>query len=577
MIFKGYNGFPDLQTFDMINTGVTLGEMYETTNPTLALTNCFRAVNEGTCIEWDNILQNNPLMEQIALIRYSTPNTWIKAYPNVYICNYSHQTEHNYNFTFRFVDYDTQTCAGDNPTYHYDYCDTIISVNDNFTILGQRVKPKTAILFFDRIYNPYESAVGYGEVGQKYYRWVCDELACVCANAGSTNVGTYLPKQYGFDPDTQTVTTYAWVLGEISGDLPETWCCYSCYGSVTNQTYLKDFGSQYIVQGDDYSGAGGGGGDYGTETSYVIPSDGVPNISAISSGFVKIYHPSHADLMQLKTFLYSSSFLDSVVKLISDPLDYIISLMLFPCEPLDGNDASIGVGGVDSEITSKLLLSQYREFDCGSIDIQEKYGAFLDYDNFTRVSVYLPFCGMVKLDTNLVMHSTIRLRYAVDFLTGDCVAKLYVKNNHGVNAETYFKEGNCACQIPMDSKNYMSFYTGAVRAIMGAGSALGGNPAGLAQSAQSIASMHIDRERVGGISGNAGFLSNYTPYLVVERPVQSYPENYNHVNGRPANIGGVVSSFNGYTEIKEIDLNGVVATETELNEIRALLGNGVYI
>ena len=330
-------------------------------------------------------------------------------------------------------------------------------------------------------------------------------------------------------------------------------------------------------QSGDTSNPDGGGGNYGDETSDNVPHDGVPTVSAVSSGFIKLYHPTLQNLLDFRDYLYSDGFIDNVKKLLNDPLNYIICLMLNATIPTDGSISTIGAGGLSSEVSAPLIANQYKIFDCGSVNIEECYGAFLDYDNLTQVKVYLPFCGEIALDTNIVMHSTLYLKYAVDYLTGNCLARLEVRNNHGVTAEFYFKEGNCACQIPMSGANYASFYTQGFRALLGVGATLGGNPSGLAQTADAVASMHVDRQRVGSISGEHGMLGNYTPYVTIERPAQSFPSGNNALLGRPSNVGGKVNSFSGYTEIEYIKLDGIQATDAELEEIKQLLADGVYI
>jgi hypothetical protein len=72
-------------------------------------------------------------------------------------------------------------------------------------------------------------------------------------------------------------------------------------------------------------------------------------------------------------------------------------------------------------------------------------------------------------------------------------------------------------------------------------------------------------------------MGGFIPYIMVERPAQSFPAGNNKQHGRPANIGGVLSSFSGYTEVSEIITHNIKATDSELDEIKELLSNGVYV
>ena len=65
------------------------------------------------------------------------------------------------------------------------------------------------------------------------------------------------------------------------------------------------------------------------------------------------------------------------------------------------------------------------------------------------------------------------------------------------------------------------------------------------------------------------------PYLILTRPRQAHPANQNHYTGYPSFITENLSELSGYTEIEQIHLENVQATDSELNEIVSLLESGV--
>lgn len=335
----------------------------------------------------------------------------------------------------------------------------------------------------------------------------------------------------------------------------------------------------------DTSGSGGGGGNYGYEESDSNHYDGIPAVTPASSGFINVYNASVQNLLDMAKFMYTDSFLQNVPKLVSNPIDYVIALMLNAATPDDGTAESLRIGSVKNvAIQIKPVQSVFKTFDCGTVDVEECYGGFLDYAPYTKVTLQLPFCGDIELDPQIVMHSSVHLRYVVDFLTGSCLARVDITNNHGIAAETYFKDGNCAIQVPMTGADFSSYYSSVFNAGFGAisagASALAtGNPLALLGSAGGLnmQRQHANTTVTGHMGSNHGFLGNYTPALIISRPVQSFPEGYSMEKGRPSNIGGTLGSFSGYTEIRKIKLDGVIATETELAEIRSLLASGVYV
>lgn len=378
---------------------------------------------------------------------------------------------------------------------------------------------------------------------------------------------------------TDSSTTW-YYIGDPSSPRPTT-ASYSPQYTLTNWRKMH-FESN---QEDDTSGSGGGGGNYGYEQSDTNHYDGIPTVTPASSGFINVYHASIQNLLDMAKFMYSDNFLENVPKLVTNPIDYIISLMLFAASPDDGTAEALRVGSLKNvAIQIAPVQSVYKTFDCGSINIEECYGGFLDYVPYTRVRLQLPFCGDIDLDPQIVMHSTVQLRYAVDFLTGSCLARVDVTNNHGIAAETYFKDGNCAVSVPMTGADFNSYYASVFSAgfsvvSAGATTLATGNPLAFmgAVGGANTQRPHANTTVSGHLGSNHGFLGNYTPALIISRPVQSFPEGYNPNKGRPSNIGGTLGSFSGYTSVTSIKLDGVVATDAELAEIRQLLAGGVYV
>ena len=81
----------------------------------------------------------------------------------------------------------------------------------------------------------------------------------------------------------------------------------------------------------------------------------------------------------------------------------------------------------------------------------------------------------------------------------------------------------------------------------------------------------------GTISGSAGLLGIRRPYIYIEYPNQSLPENYKHFYGYPANMHANLGSLSGFTQCYQVLLTGVNGTDSEIAEILELLKEGVYL
>lgn len=298
-----------------------------------------------------------------------------------------------------------------------------------------------------------------------------------------------------------------------------------------------------------------------------------------ASALYKIYNPSQAELNSFGAWLWSSSFVDQLLKVFNNPMESIIGLHKVYASPAIGGKSNIKVGYLDSGVSSNFVSNQYTKIDCGTVNLQEYFGNVFDYSPYTTVELYLPCIGFVQLDVANVMRSSINIVYTVDVLTGACLAEVNVRrdNSGGV---LYSYSGNCASQYPLSSGSYM----GIVSSVIGvAGSivgtiASGGSLAPLALGATSgllNAKTHVQHS--GSLSGNSGVMGGKIPYIIITRPQTNMAENYEHFQGLPSNVYTQLSACHGFTKVKNVNVRNINAESEELDEIKTLLLDGVII
>lgn len=307
---------------------------------------------------------------------------------------------------------------------------------------------------------------------------------------------------------------------------------------------------------DDNTGSG--------ETPSII----VPTQTA--SSLWAIYNPSLSQLNSLGSWLWSSNFIDQLLKIFNDPMQAIIGLHKVYVTPQISGSGNIKVGYLDSGVSSNIVGNQYTYVDCGTVSLREYYGNILDYSPYTDVKLYLPFIGIVTLDIADVSRASINVKYGVDVLTGACLASVsvYRDNAGGV---LYQYSGNCACQYPLSSGSYMGMVTGAIGALgsLARGSVVGGM--------MGIAGMHTNIEHSGGFSGNAGAMGIKKPYLIISRPQSQMNDAFPSIQGYPSNYYTVLNNCSGFTQVKDCHVENINATDYELKEIKKLLMEGVII
>lgn len=299
-----------------------------------------------------------------------------------------------------------------------------------------------------------------------------------------------------------------------------------------------------------------------------------------ASALYKIYNPSQAQLDSFGAWLWSNDFVEQIKKIFNDPMQAIIGLHKVFAAPSTSGTESIKVGYLNSGVAANVVSNQYTSIDCGTVNLYEYFGNALDYLN-TDIYIYLPFVGIVRLDTVDVMRGAINVTYKVDVLTGACLCSINVTRDMS-GGQLYTYSGNCAVQYPLSSGSYMGIVAsvlsiaGSVAGTIATGGAM--LPVALGLGAGAIGGMRTQVEKSGSIGGNSGAMGVKKPYIIIRRPQTAIADNFDEFNGVSQNIYGKLSSYTGYTRIKYVNLKNITkATGEELTEIKNLLKDGVII
>ena len=307
------------------------------------------------------------------------------------------------------------------------------------------------------------------------------------------------------------------------------------------------------------------------------PSMTTPTGSA--SALYKIYNPSQAELDSFGQWLWSSSFVDQLLKVFNNPMESIIGLHKVYAIPTIGGQTNIKVGYLDSGVSSNFVSNQYSKIDCGTVNLREYFGNVFDYSPYTHIQLYLPCIGFVNLNVGDVMRSQLNIVYTVDVLTGTCLAEVRVIRDGG-GGVLYSYSGNCASQYPLSSGSYMGIVSSAIGiagSVVGT-VASGGSLAPLALGTiGGVMNAHTNVQHSGSLSGNSGVMGIKKPYLIITRPQTNMASNYEHYQGVPSNFYTSLSSCTGFTKVKNVDVRNINAESNELDKIKSLLMEGVII
>lgn len=198
------------------------------------------------------------------------------------------------------------------------------------------------------------------------------------------------------------------------------------------------------------------------DSSDPVPIPSMPSLSAAQSGLVTLFRPTKTGVANLGAYLWThfDDFWENLQKLFTNPMDYFIAFNIFPVNPEVGELREVYIGNWGTSITMPPVLSQWYEFDCGKVHINNYWGSALDYYPNTKVQLMLPFIGAVQLNTDEVMGNNIGVKYRIDLLSGSCVAFVTV------NDDVYYQfTGECAVSIPLTGADWSRIYSAVVGAI----------------------------------------------------------------------------------------------------------------
>lgn len=347
----------------------------------------------------------------------------------------------------------------------------------------------------------------------------------------------------------------------------------------------------------------GGGGDYPDSTSGVDTSDASSMaVDVVNSGFVTLYNPTLSQVKSFNDFLFlniTDVLSLQLKRLVANPLDYVLFLAL--CHftpPTSGISDNIMFAGIDSGVAAKKISKQFYTFSCGTVHIawdgeskKDWTGGdtktFLDFNNNTKISIYLPGIGIKELNTDDLIGCDIEVVYNVDMLTGVCIAEIKCtrpkrlnKGDANLDDVLYNFSGNCFETVPLTAVDWRGFMSSALQLVGGVSAVAAGNPAGVGAVANAIMSEKVSVSKSGNLAGSSGYMSHQKPYLILERPINNLPYNYRSRIGYMLNVRVELKDISGYTEIEDdcfwVDSFSDI-TEGEASMLKEIMATGFYL
>lgn len=349
----------------------------------------------------------------------------------------------------------------------------------------------------------------------------------------------------------------------------------------------------------------------------ILPPD-LPPINASSNGFFTAWNPSIVTLRLIGDKLWSSNIIQQFLNSIFSPMDTILGLGVIPVQPTtqSGDNITVHFGFADSGVKAPMITSDYVRVDCGSVYLAPYYADYLDYEPYTKMSLYIPYVGEFDLNPDEVTGKTLRILCAVNVLTGELLATVLANGS-----VIYQAAGNCMRSLPVTSGDLTQIVQAGVAAAgiiagaaLGGAAAAGGAPIGasnalaaqaggyassgevagaamgnamssqtLGASASSVMGAKMHYHRAGKMGTGAGQLGNRKPFITILRPNLMLPDgaaetgqnsDLKAYKGYPCNQIMPLTNASGMTVVEDCRLSIPGATDEEVAEALAIMKGG---
>lgn len=348
---------------------------------------------------------------------------------------------------------------------------------------------------------------------------------------------------------------------------------------------------------------GGGGGGSDEDNTDPIPTAAAPYSAGLAryyvttAGSLILNHISQAmgawNLKDSGKDLYKNII---SCKLIKSPAPIPVS----GSEPFTVYGVTLQYEGSDITLP---LVSDNPTASFGSYNIPRKFNDFRDYAPYTKVEIYLPYCGWTVLPSHVVGRS-VSVTYYTDIIAATCKAVVYCESN--VIAEA---AGVIGLDIPMVTENagakaeavtmgLLAYGKAGLQTALGVGaavaskgkvgvkSAVGGLENLVSAYSQTAMAFNQNYTEINGKNGDGCCIAGISAIVIkITRPKYGanteapyVPSEYGHSAGFVSMKSAQVGSFTGLLVADNVDTSGISgATDREKQLIKLYLESGIYV
>ena len=420
----------------------------------------------------------------------------------------------------------------------------------------------------------------YHDDAGRYFR-IDNTDKSVTANLGSYNTSTWGNHQWSQEQvNMMPVRVYNLLVTKNLEQAKK----YVADGTLPDDVYVsKPYPGDQDKNPTDTPDEDGEDGNLKDDVDKIRPKD--PDATSVTLSNTHYYRLSKEDLKSFFTDLWSLDFSDiifnQVTGVYSNLVENVISLRWFPV-PLQalgeiGTTEGIKLGYTTLKTACTTLQSAAPLMAGGAFDIKPVYKSYMDYAPYTDIQVFLPFYGMLDLDTNLFMKHLLSVQYTVDIASG--LITYYISRDDTIVQQVQAK---CGIDIPITLSSMIDVASEISNNVVSksvslASATAAGSPIGMVGSVLGNTSApHM--KYLSGISENGALYGNRKVTLFIKHPQYNRPGNYASTVGYPSYGKFKLSSLSGFTVVENPRLSMTDKMSlSEYEEIIEFLQGGIYI
>lgn len=291
-----------------------------------------------------------------------------------------------------------------------------------------------------------------------------------------------------------------------------------------------------------------------------------------TNGMVYYYELDKDDVWKVRAGLNTIN-LDPLV--LKDVTRNLISYKIFAFDPATliktKTPVIVHIGGREIKYNDASIPANYVEelktIALGSINISKLFGDYRDYAPYTKIELFVPFCGWTTLPSWCI-DTTITGEMFVDMWNGSCKAVIKASALDAPDGVVVCEMGGvCAYDVP-----FVADATGAKAASLlskvatTAGAVATGNPLAIATSGISLATaLNENYTRMMGVVGDGSNINGLDHMFIKLTRVswtdphkKARPDAYKRAHGIPCGKQLTLSEGDGFTQINDADITGAM-------------------